>query len=224
VPSLSYDSKQHFDPQCVARAIDIVQPEPADEEACHVLIIWAMAMCRRQKKEIQPARLAAEKDLYSAIRQIKSAETALDLRRIYKRLAFQDRDDFDTATTGAIKDLARIRKGLEALLKRYRECRKKEAAAKGGRPPDVPKSAAADYAYCILVAYAKADPTLTTSGPFFGLAQVIYEGATGKSGGSFVHHCRAAFEERRSRPKEELRRGLRQAEAQRAAEITTQNR
>jgi hypothetical protein len=221
MPALSYDSKQYFEPSCVDDAIRIVAPVPADEEACRVLIVWAMAMCRREKEEIQPARKRAEEELYSAIKRIKSAEIALDIPRIYKRLAFQEREDFDDATTGAIKELARIRNALETLLKRYRERRtKKEVAAKGGRPPDVPKLAAAHYAYCALVAYSESSPTETTDGPFYRLAQVIYEAATKESAGSIDHSCRTVFKKRQSQSKEELRRGLREAEAQRAAEIT----
>jgi hypothetical protein len=220
---LAYESEQYFDPDCVGRALRVAAPAPADEEACHVMIIWAMSQCRRSWKEIYPAYVAAEENLTLAIRAIKGAETALQrLPRIYKRLAFPDLDNFDDAATGTIVELGRQRKALETLLGDYREKTRDVPAPRptGGRPLDIPKTAAAAYAYCILVAYSESAPTLSAGGRFFELASVVYEGATDKEEVGLEHHCRLEFARRRNRSQMELRRSLREAETQRAAEIT----
>jgi hypothetical protein len=103
-----------------SRAIEIIVPLSGEEDMCRLMVMTAIHQCANEE-EVQSARIAAEDELGSVIRRIKGAENALDLRKTYKRLAFQDRDDFDVATKGAVDDLSRIRKRLQTLLDGYRE-------------------------------------------------------------------------------------------------------
>jgi hypothetical protein len=191
-----------------------------------------MAMCRREKDELEPLRLDAQQldlgltTLGSAIKRIKAAEKALYLPRIYKRLAFPDKDDFDNYTTDLADRLREVRGRLQSLLDAYQ---KEKPKRDGGRHLRGAKHAAAKYAYPILVAYSKSRPTKTAEGPFYRLASAIYEGATGEEV-DLTYYCRKEWDRReealgastmsRTEYHAYLRREMRAGEATRAAEIT----
>jgi hypothetical protein len=63
----------------------------------------------------------------------------------------------------------------------------------GGRS-DYRKRTAAESAW-ILLALARKRPTLTPGGPFFELASLLYEAATGESGADLDKYCRAVHQE-----------------------------
>jgi hypothetical protein len=195
---ISYDPLDgNLDPNCeiVSRAIEIVCPLPDEESMCRWMIVYVISQCRIANDEIGPAFLAAEQELGSAIQKVEDAEKALSgLRRIYKRLAFQDREDFDGAATKDIDALSKIRKRLRTLADGYGLAR--SALPRQRRPKDQGKRAAASYAYCCLVAYSERSPTLTSDGPFFELASIIYEGATGEPLVSLDYQCCENFRER----------------------------
>ena len=226
---LTYDPKypdSYLDPRCeiVGRAVKIISPLPVDEVACRLMVVEVVEYCRIAGSEIRPAAWNAEEDLASRVSRLVAAEKALStLPRIYKRLAFQDQDDFDNAAAETIERLVQMRERLETLARSYSEAR---PGHRRGRPSETEKLAAASYAYCCLIAYSERPPTLTSpgkaesaSGSFFELASVIYEGATGKKNVSLEWHCKEHFKERNPGPSDptranyhaELRRGLRKA-------------
>jgi hypothetical protein len=212
---LSYEPDCYLDPdsEIVGSAIKIIQPSLDEEAVCRMMVVYVMNLCRVQEKEISPAFLAAREELNSIIERIEGAEKALaGLRRLYKRLAFPDRDDFDSIGTEEAERLTELRKHLQALADRY-------VSPPRSRPPNAAKLAAASYAYCVLVAYSDRPPTLATDGTYFRLASVIYEGATGKEA-NLEHHCRLNFHERgggvpasaRTQYHADLRRSLREGQ------------
>jgi hypothetical protein len=64
----------------------------------------------------------------------------------------------------------------------------------GGRP-NYRKQAAAEYALTLLLQFGRKRPTLTGGGPFFDLASVLYEAATGKPDIDLSRQCRAAHKQ-----------------------------
>jgi hypothetical protein len=119
---LTYDPKppdRHLDPGCeiVSRAVEIIRPSPDDESMCRMMVVYAISLCRVEKEDVRPAFLASGKELSSTIEKLESAEKALvGLRRLYKRLAFPDRDDFDSVGVEEAERLGKIRRALKTLL------------------------------------------------------------------------------------------------------------
>jgi hypothetical protein len=214
---LSYDPKppdRHLDPGCeiVSRAVEIIRPSREEEAMCRMMVVYAIARCGVEK-EVRLAFLASGEELSSIIEKLESAEKALaGLRRIYERLAFPDRDDFDGVGMEEAERLGEFRRRLKTLADRY-------VPPPRHHPGDNVKLAAAAYAYCCLVAYSDKLPTLTYDGNFFQLASAIYEGATGEED-SLDHHCKVNFKRRnagmsdpaRAQYHADLRRGLREGQ------------
>jgi hypothetical protein len=139
------------------------------------------------------AGLAAAEELNAVVTKLNGARNALKgVSRLHKRLAFPDREDFEAATTEVIDALSGVSRRLSNLAKGYARNR----GAPRRRPKDTAKRAAASYAYCCLVAYSNKSPTLSGAGPYFHLASIIYEAATGKTDVSLEYQCVLEFKRR----------------------------
>ena len=88
-----------------------------------------------------------------------------------------------------LDELGYVAKNLEQQSERLR-------VPRSGGHPNYRKQAAAEFAWALLALYGRKRPTLTTGGPYFDLASLLYEAGTGKEAIDLRRQCRAAFPRR----------------------------
>jgi hypothetical protein len=86
--------------------------------------------------------------------------------------------------------LSRFLKDVEIAAKRANQQSRRIRVTRAGGQPNYLKKNAAFYAHLLLTQYGKTPPTLTTGGPFFELASLLYEAATGQIDVDLSNHCR----------------------------------
>jgi hypothetical protein len=202
-----FDWQDPVDRELLDRAFDIVKPR--DRLACADLVSWRIQFLRWF---ISSGALEAAKYSSSAARRKKLTNSALVIRQAATILRshlprnplegtpFGQRPSPRQLTSVEKKLLARIREQKAAIIflefqaSEWEEIARERATST--KTPDFLKQQCARFAYDTLC-LTRCRPTLTAEGPFFLLAALYYESATGQADGNLERACRAEF----ARPK-----------------------
>jgi hypothetical protein len=177
------------DSEIVARAVNIISPKPSQQAACRdhvaVTIGWDRVLHEKYSKWVWTKETS--KKVKAAIQQIGRMRKAIIV--LPKSVRVHDR----TIIRPLLELLAHEQITLEGALDRHR------SAARTGRRDDMVKANVAQHAYDLLDGYGSKKPNLTPEAPFYQLASLLYEAATGKIDIDLQRACRGIFAHCRQR-------------------------
>jgi hypothetical protein len=174
------------DCEILNRAMALIEPSREQEASCKADIEQALRLLR-----LYPSLLS--NDGYVSLRGVREELSAVrntakqlqkKLRSIRWLIVLALFGDHEQAIA-FLDRLDRLEQDATDLVERSQSA----PARKGGSQIDVFKRLAAGFAFMLMKKFGKR-PTKTTTGPYYELASVLYEGATGLAGASLDRICR----------------------------------
>ena len=164
----------------VGRALALIAPSADREQQCRQFIVYFIGSIADSKPPVPGTRKKAQ--LSAAAAASQRALEAIKKVPELKCYLFPKRSELDvTIFLAQLECVALNAKWQSVSLTVPRS---------GGRP-NYRKQAAAGCAFALLLEFNRKRPALTTGGPFFELASVLYEAVTGKPSIDLSSQCRA---------------------------------
>jgi hypothetical protein len=175
--------------EIIGRCLEIIQPEPHKEDHCRADVdanILLLVKVHDDPGMFDQGHRHLERKYRDAAEALKGA-AAIEWKFLARGETTQEAWQEMQAVLSRMADKA-VQKAKEAagLIPRT-------------RPPDRLKSMCSFFAFDLLEDFSNRAPALTSDGPFYLLASVLYEAVTGKPNVSIEAACRETHRTKRQR-------------------------